>query len=75
MTTSEAQKRANKAYLERVKGTPQGDRIREMQRVCQRKYAGERYRTDEEFKLIHKEKMLAKYAPEKALRAVRYLFE
>jgi hypothetical protein len=75
MPTTEAQRRASKAYLARIKGTPQGERRRDMQRASQRKYCNERYHTDEEFKEAHKEKMLAKYAPDKALQALRYLFQ
>lgn len=74
---TEAQKRATKAYRERIKGTEQGEILRQKQNEYSRKAEKKRYDTNEEFRLnkikIGCDKNYYN-SPDQILKSVRKLF-
>ena len=67
MPITEAQKKAMKSYMERIKGTPQGEKIRLLQLESQKVYFNKKYATNPEFKEAHKKYMRERYHARKAL--------
>ena len=62
---TDAQKACMKAYMAKIQGTPQGDRIHRLQNEAKRKYFNNRYHTDPEFKEKHTQYMRARYQAKK----------
>lgn len=73
---TDAQKRATKAYLERIKGTPQGETYRLKHNEYARKAMSKRYARDEDYRIKKIQIGCDKnyYNPDQILRSVRKLF-
>jgi vacuolar-type H+-ATPase subunit C/Vma6 len=74
---TEAQKRASKAYRERIKGTERGEELRLKQNEYSRKAGKKRYNNDEEYRLNKIKAGCDKgyyNNPDQILKSVRKLF-
>jgi hypothetical protein len=78
MGRSEAMKKAQKKYMEKIKGTEIGQRVRESQLLSAKNAFNRRYANDEEFRknknLYSIQQYYYKSAEDSALKCIKKLF-
>lgn len=78
MTRTEAMKKAQKKYMEKIKGTEIGERVRASQLLSAKRAFNRRYANDEEFRKNKNEYSIQQYyyktAEDSAIKCIRRLF-
>lgn len=78
MVRSEAMKKAQKKYMEKIKGTEIGQRVRESQLLSAKNAFNRRYANDEEFRKNKNNYSIQQYyyksAEDSALKCIKKLF-